>query len=85
VRRGCGKTGRLVPIDPDFLDSAGKITEELVKSISREISDRNTGDKKSIGLDRLCVNTIDEMLLARDDEVPHLLLDVVEDPAYSSA
>jgi hypothetical protein len=81
---GCGKTSRNIPIDPDLLDTAGKITKEIVKSVLREVSGRNTGDKESVGLHRFCVNTIDEMLLAGNNKVSHLLLDVVENPGYNS-
>ena len=71
-----------VPVDPNFLYSPRKRIEEFKESILGKIFGRNSCDEDSVRLNRSCVCTFDQVLLACDDKMTHFIFDIIKNPDY---
>jgi len=71
------------PVDPDFFDTTRKVSEEMDESPLGDIFGGDAGDEYGVGLYRLGMGGVGEMLSAFNNEVRHLLSYIVAYPCCS--
>ena len=71
---------KYAPVDPDPLDSARKDIEDFVQRILGEVLLWDTSNKNGVRFDSPRVFGADEMSLASENEVLHLMVNYVKDP-----